>query len=215
MLGPELVQHADDGAPQVVLAILVVRRGDRRDQGVEPALLLAGVEGGERVGQLGVVLEPDPRSQSFGAVGAGRVLEQRQGRRGLAALVEQAGERDGGVRAVGLELERAAQVVLAARGDEAVGLGRARASRNLATWAGGNAPVNSATTLPSRKALTAGMPWMRKALAICWLASVSSLARSTCGSRSRIALSSTGVSWRHGPHHAAQKSTTTGTSWER
>ena len=51
---------------------------------------------------------------------------------------------------------------------------------------------------------------MRKALAICWLASVSSLARSRCGSRSRISLSSTGVSWRQGPHQAAQKSTTTG-----
>ena len=36
-----------------------------------------------------------------------------------------------------------------------------------------------------------------------------------CRSRLRTAFSSTGVSCRHGPHHSAQKSTTTGTSCER
>ena len=83
------------------------------------------------------------------------------------------------------------------------------------TCAGGCAPTNSPTSLPSLNALTAGMPWIRKAAEICWLASVSSLARSMSGSRLRTSSSSTGVSWRQGPHHSAQKSTTTGTSLER
>ena len=47
------------------------------------------------------------------------------------------------------------------------------------------------------------------------LASVSTLASATLPSRSVTAFSSTGVSWRHGPHQAAQKSTTTGSSRER
>ncbi len=36
--------------------------------------------------------------------------------------------------------------------------------KKAATWAGGIAPVNSATTAPSLNALTAGMPWMPKVL---------------------------------------------------
>ena len=38
-------------------------------------------------------------------------------------------------------------------------------SRNCSIWAGGIAPVNSATTWPSRNALTAGMPRISKAVA--------------------------------------------------
>ena len=53
------------------------------------------------------------------------------------------------------------------------------ASRKRATTAGGCAPVNSAATWPSTNALTAGMPWMRKAAARRWLASVSTLASAT------------------------------------
>ena len=122
MLGAEHVEHADHGAAQVVAAVGVVGGGDRRDQGVEPALLLAGVEGGEGVGQLGVVLEPDASREAVGGVGAGDVVEQLQRGRGLAALVQQLGEGDRRVGAVGLELERAPQVLLAAGGDEPVGL---------------------------------------------------------------------------------------------
>ena len=90
-----------------------------------------------------------------------------------------------------------------------------RPSKKLSTWAGGTAPTNSSTTLPSLNALTAGMPWIWKAAARLWLASVSSLASATWPSRALVAFSSTGVSWRQGPHHAAQKSTTTGSSRER
>jgi hypothetical protein len=47
------------------------------------------------------------------------------------------------------------------------------------------------------------------------LASVSIFASATLPSRAVTAFSSTGVSARHGPHQAAQKSTTTGSSLER
>ena len=92
--------------------------------------------------------------------------------------------------------------------------GRAR-RRTSSIWAGGIAPVNSATTLPSRKALTAGIPWTPNACESAWLESTSTLASSTSPSRSPTAASSAGPSWRQGPHHSAQKSTTTGTSRER
>ena len=59
------------------------------------------------------------------------------------------------------------------------------------------------------------MPWIRNARRDRWLASVSSLASTTLPSRAAAAFSSAGVSWRHGPHHSAQKSTTTGTWRER
>ncbi len=48
--------------------------------------------------------------------------------------------------------------------------------------------------------------------ASCWLASVSSLAKRTLGSRSRAACSKVGAKLRHGPHQEAQQSTTTGIS---
>src|SRR3954466_9571084 len=48
-------------------------------------------------------------------------------------------------------------------------------------------------------------------MAIRWLASVSSFARTTWPSRAAASCSRSGPSARHGPHHSAQKSTTTGT----
>src|SRR4051794_24098983 len=84
------------------------------------------------------------------------------------------------------------------------------ASKNRATAAGGWTPTNSDTSLPSLNALTAGMPWIWNACAMRGLASVSSLARTTWPSRSAAACSRIGPSARHGPHHSAQKSTTTG-----
>ena len=56
---------------------------------------------------------------------------------------------------------------------------------------------------------------MPKAAEMRGLASVSSLARTTWPSRSFAPFSSTGPSCRHGAHHSAQKSTTTGMDRER
>ncbi len=59
------------------------------------------------------------------------------------------------------------------------------------------------------------MLWIRYWRARFWLASVSSLTSSTAPARAATACSSTGPNWRQGPHHSAQKSTTTGTVAER
>src|SRR5215211_5013147 len=59
------------------------------------------------------------------------------------------------------------------------------------------------------------MLWMRCSVATRGLASVSTLASATLPSRLVTAFSRIGVSWRQGPHQAAQKSTSTGSSRER
>ena len=56
---------------------------------------------------------------------------------------------------------------------------------------------------------------MPKLAASDWFASTSSLASSIWPPRLETAASRAGPSWRQGPHHSAQKSTTTGTSRER
>ena len=213
VLHAELVEHADDRAAQALAAVGVLLGGDRVEQRVEAALELAGVERGERLAQGGVLLEPDAGGEPVGGERAGDVAEQRERGLALAALVQQTGRarrrrRRGPARARAPCAGAPRRPRRRARRPR-----RARARRGSARRAGpGWAPVNSATTLPSRNAFTAGMPWIRKAAARLWLASVSSLASSTLPSRAVTARSSTGVSWRHGPHHAAQKSTTTGTS---
>src|SRR5688572_3755197 len=59
------------------------------------------------------------------------------------------------------------------------------------------------------------MLWMWCAADTPGLASVSTFASATLPSRAVTAFSRIGVSWRQGPHQAAQKSTTTGSSRER
>ena len=54
VLDPEVVEHADDGAAEILAAVAVVV-GDRGDQLVEPALDVAVVERRERAAQLRVV----------------------------------------------------------------------------------------------------------------------------------------------------------------
>ncbi len=88
-------------------------------------------------------------------------------------------------------------------------------SRKRSTLCAGLRADELGDDLAVRNALTAGMLWIRKCRARFGLASVSSLASSTCPSRAATACSSTGPSCRQGPHHSAQKSTTTGTVAER
>src|SRR5829696_5667344 len=59
------------------------------------------------------------------------------------------------------------------------------------------------------------MLWIRCSAETRGLASVSTLASATLPSRLVTPFSRIGVSWRQGPHQAAQKSTTTGSSRER
>ena len=69
--------------------------------------------------------------------------------------------------------------------------------------------------LPLRKALTAGMPRIPYSIASSWFESTSTLTSARFPARASASRSSTGPSIRQGPHQAAQKSTTTGSSCER
>ena len=107
----------------------VVRRGDRRDQRVEAVLLVAGVERGEGVAQLLVVFQPQAGGEALGGERARELREDRERVLALAALVQDPREREAGVGAAGLELQRAAQVGLAARPRRARRPRRGAASR--------------------------------------------------------------------------------------
>ena len=210
MLDAELVEDADHGAAQVLAPGRVLRAGDRGDQRVEAALLLAVVERRERRAQLLVVLQPQPGGEALGREAAGELGQDRQRVVALAAVGEDAGERQAGVGAAGSSSSARRRSSSPPASTSASASDGSSASRKRATAGGGCAPVNSETISPSLNALTAGMPWIRNAAARRGFASVSSLASATLPARSLTACSSTGVSCRHGPHHAAQKSTTTG-----
>jgi hypothetical protein len=122
VLDAELVQDAHDRPAQVVAAARVVRRRDAADQRVEPALQLARVERGEGLGQRLVVLQADARREALGGERAGELGQHGQRALAIAAGAQQAREGEAGVAARGLELERAAEVLLAARGHQRVGL---------------------------------------------------------------------------------------------
>ncbi len=89
-------------------------------------------------------------------------------------------------------------------------------SRNAEICAGGMAPVNWDTTLPSLECLDVRDPAHAEtpAGAAGWRRSPPSQVR-PAPSRFATSASMAGPSARHGPHHSAQKSTTTGTSCER
>ncbi len=76
------------------------------------------------------------------------------------------------------------------------------------------APSKASTGWPATKAKTAGIDWTRNCAAIRWFWSTSILTRRTLPLASFTAFSSAGVRVLQGPHHGAQKSTMTGTSFE-
>ena len=93
---------------------------------------------------------------------------------------------------------------------------RARVSRRTrAPSTPGSAPTKESTILPSSIAKTAGIDCTLKAWAICGFASTSTLASSTAPPVSSTTFSMIGPSVLHGPHHSAQRSTTTGTVIDR
>ena len=83
---------------------------------------------------------------------------------------------------------------------------------NLRLALGPHEPVDDLTV---DHGVHAGIDWTRKACATAGLASTSTLASSTPPLVSPITLSRIGPSVLHGPHHSAQRSTTTGTWWDR
>ena len=116
----------------------------------------------------------------------------------------------------GLGGDAARSDVLVAGGDQPVGLGghqpvEERLDGRRRLKARRTRPRPRRRGSPSRAGCSSpGMAW-----ASAGLESMSTLASSTAPARRSTAASSTGVSWRQGPHQAAQKSTTTGISRER
>ena len=78
------------------------------------------------------------------------------------------------------------------------------------TWLSGSAPMKPSTGWPLTKAKTAGIDWMPSWPAICGCSSMFILTSFTLPLAARTTFSSTGVSCLQGPHHGAQKSTSTG-----
>ena len=90
------------------------------------------------------------------------------------------------------------------------------------TCPSGNAPMKPSTGWPRVKAITAGIDWTPSCPAISGCSSMFILTSLTLPPAALTAFSSTGVSCLHGPHHGAQKSTSTGwradsamTSWRK
>src|SRR5699024_6291096 len=83
--------------------------------------------------------------------------------------------------------------------------------RSLIRAALGLAPMICLTTSPSEYTFNAGIEVIRYAAAVCGFSST--LSFTICRLSCESAISSrTGAIWRHGPHHSAQKSTSTGLS---
>src|SRR5438552_16325797 len=74
----------------------------------------------------------------------------------------------------------------------------------------GAAPICREAICPSLKIINVGIDWMPYFAAVCGFSSTLSLTTFTLPSREPAISSSAGAIWRHGPHHSAQKSTTTG-----
>ncbi len=77
--------------------------------------------------------------------------------------------------------------------------------------AAGLTPDTRETSRPPRKSASVGIDMMRKRSPSSGTASVLTLITSARPAMLRAAVSSSGAIIRHGPHHGAQKSTTTGT----
>src|SRR5262245_46904341 len=83
-------------------------------------------------------------------------------------------------------------------------------SMKAVTWLSGSAPRKPSTGWPLTKANTAGIDWMPSCPGIEGCLSISILTSLTLPLAARTTFSKTGPSCLHGPHHSAQKSTSTG-----
>jgi hypothetical protein len=107
------------------------------------------------------------------------------------------------------------RLVLSRDGDEAahqLNLNQLALLANAIIAARPSAPLCRLISPPRENTIIVGIPLMPKRAAISGKCSVSTFARRINGSRSRAADSNSGAIARHGPHHAAQKSTRTGSS---
>ena len=137
----ELVEDPDHDAADVVLG--AVGAGQGPDEEVKRLGLISLVERRERVAEVEGRLAPlelDPGREPVGGKAAGHVLEDRERTVGVIATEQDAGQRHGGIGPGGLELHRAAQRVLVALGDEAVGLGGEQRVQEAVDRRGGLGP---------------------------------------------------------------------------
>jgi hypothetical protein len=208
VLDAELVEHGDDRPAQALL-VVALGGGELLEQDVERGLGLAGVELRERVSSSMRAARPSAAKlpvtlrRRSSAASPSPASWCRRARPKFAATF---------AGSVSMTLRSDASSPASSSSWVCDGT---RPSKNASTCAGDCAPTNSATTSPLRKAFTAGMPWTPKRSEIPGFSSVSIFAKTTSPSRLAAAFSSTGPSWRHGAHHGAQKSTTTGTPAER
>src|SRR5688572_4578736 len=84
-------------------------------------------------------------------------------------------------------------------------------ARSASRSAAGRTPDSRATTWPPLKTATVGIELMRKRSPSSGTASVSTLTTRAWPDLWRATLSTSGAIMWHGPHHGAQKSTSTGT----
>ena len=156
--------------------------------------------------------------RSSAAIAAGGVLDPPLGQ-------GDAGQADLGLGQVWLERQRLAILGLGGPGSESsspracaasdsASVGRSR-SIQLRITDSGWTPTKASIAWPSRTPKTAGIDRTPNWPATSGLRSMSTLASTNLPSYSCASFSRTGPSIRHGPHHAAQKSTTTGTVEDR
>ena len=185
------------------------RRGSPRSAARRPASIVARVERRERRTSLRQRRSSASRARTVGLEGAAARSPAARGPLRLAALSR--------IRASGTAASARPGSSSSARRSDASSPVAASSSASLGTRRRRSARRRPAAgrrrtrrrRWPSRKALTAGMPWIRKRRRAA-VASVSTLASTTLPSRAFAAASSSGRELRHGPHHSAQKSTTTG-----
>ena len=135
VIDAELVQDADNDATDVVTSTIGI--GQRADQQVQGPRVIARVQRREGVGQVGLLgggltaHQSDPGDQALGGKAARDIAQERQRAVDVAAPEQQPSERNRGIGARGLQLDRPPQRRLIALRDETVALGREEGVKEL------------------------------------------------------------------------------------
>ena len=187
VVGAELGEDPDHHRPQQVAPVRVARLGDQLLQRLERGLVVARVPGGEGARQARIELavavglrEPGAGREALGDEISLERLQQLQRlacrRPGRPATCPARRRLRGAPGSISSALRSDASSPTAT--SSSAGDGTSPSSQR-SICAGGIAPVNSATTWPSRNAFTAGIPWTPKLAESDWFESTSTFASST------------------------------------